>query len=97
VTEKLKQMAERIMESGPSRVLINASGEATTSRRAREEHHIHPVIVFIRDDGWSLAAPQELIDVAEKLWSDHWIGVIVRPSTEAILYDEWKESQHHDR
>ena len=55
----------------PSRVIVNAHGEATTARRAREQG-IDPKIIFLRNDGWSLAAPPEFETLAFNLWRNEW-------------------------
>lgn len=85
----LNKAARTIMERGPSRVLISADGEATTSRRARENHGIVPDIVFIRRDGWSLGAPEYLEAAAYRLSSDEWVGFMRRPSTKARPIGEY--------
>lgn len=88
-----REISAKLREWGPDRVVINAEGEATTSRRARREHHIHPVIIFVRDDGWMLGAPAHLIPVAEKMWEREWAAVVEQGSFEPISYADWKAKQ----
>lgn len=38
-------------------------------------------VVFVRDDGWSLAAPESLREVARSLWEREWVSVIECPGT----------------
>lgn len=85
-----KEIAKNTLTNGPSRVIINGDGEATTSRRAREQFGISPDIIFIRDDGWSLAAPRQFEATAYGMWPDKWISFIRRPSIEAKPISEYK-------
>ena len=70
----LDEQIKKVMEHGPRRVMINSSGEAISPMRAKRDHNIVPDVVFIRNDGWSLGAPNHLVGVARALWSDLWIG-----------------------
>jgi hypothetical protein len=54
------------------RVVVNEAGEAVPLRRARQMG-IEPTVAFVRDDGWTLAAPAHLVHVAEKMWLGMWI------------------------
>jgi hypothetical protein len=47
--------------------------EACAPKRVPE---IKPETVFIRDDGWTLAAPADLEAAARKQWPGQWIAVI---------------------
>ena len=78
-----------VLRRGPDRVLISSDGEATSSRRAREEHGVNPDVIFIRRDGWSLGAPKHLARVAYRLWADEWVLFIERPDTEERAIVEW--------
>lgn len=89
----LKAFAARVIAGGPARVVVNTNGEAVSCRRAREEHHLTPDVVFIRKDGWTLGAPNALAAVAEKLWRGEWLGVLVRPASEPVPYAEWVRSR----
>jgi hypothetical protein len=75
----LESLAADVLADGPSRVVISAEGEATTSRRAREEHGITPDVVFLRGDGWSLGAPWWFESIAYREWADEWVGYMRRP------------------
>jgi hypothetical protein len=83
---QLEQYTKQIMHDGPTRVVINKHGEATTMQRALVDHGILADIIYIRSDGWSLGAPQELADIAESLWKEEWIGVLRRPDMTAKPY-----------
>ena len=86
---------------GPTRVLIDKEGTADPAWRARQEHHIIPDIVFVRDDGWTLGAPAYLEDEARELWKDDWVKEIRllyrnRPSGYIPTADDWDEAQAGD-
>ena len=68
------------VEHGPSRVLIDPAGDATSAKHAREKHGIIPDIIFIRRDGWSLGAPDHLQRDAFLMWRDDWVSFLKRPS-----------------
>lgn len=51
-----------------NRVLVNEEGEAVSPTGTQ----IEPDIIFVRRDGWSLAAATELEQVAFQLWSEEW-------------------------
>lgn len=57
-----------------SRVLVNADGTAISeSRAAGLFPKLKIAIIFIRSDGWTLAAPLNLADAAYKLWDLEWV------------------------
>lgn len=56
----------------PDRVVVDQSGYATSPGRALMDHGVTATVAFVRDDGWSLAAPAHLADVAHALWADKW-------------------------
>jgi len=76
--ELLERVKEHVYTYGPVRVMIHPD-EATTPQRAKSEHRIIPVVVFIRDDGWTLGAPAELEEAAQRTWEGSWIGVMRAP------------------
>lgn len=92
MSEKLRTEAARVIAGGPTRVMISPE-EAVPYRRAMEEHGIVPDVIFIRDDGWSLGAPKNLIEAAERTWPDAWVGVLVPPDSEPMTYEQWRESR----
>lgn len=67
-----QEVMDAIRLHGPTRVVIDGSGEATNSRRAREELGVLPDVLFMRRDGWSLAAPACFEQVAHAMWADEW-------------------------
>lgn len=75
---KLKTWVEELAKDGPVRVMVNKDGEATSPERAKQDYHVKPDVIYIRDDGWSLGAPFELIDVAEKTWRGYWVAFMRR-------------------
>ena len=88
-----------ILSKGPDRVMIDEN-EAVGWLRAKENYDITPDIIFIRNDGWSLGAPWRLKDAAEKLWSDCWVGVLIKPNSIPVTYIDYKklkEGEINDR
>lgn len=83
---ELDGAAKLIFIHGPSRVVISAEGEAVGTKRARVQFGVEPDIIFIREDGWSLGAPEQWAEVAEATWKDKWIGVLVKPSAVPVSY-----------
>ena len=71
---------QEVLPGGPQRVVVTFDGEAVNPRRAREQYMTNPTIIFIRDDGWSLAAPEHLEAVALSLWRDNWVGFVRKPN-----------------
>ena len=56
-----------------TRVVVDEGGLALSLEEAQEKFPgIVPSHVFIREDGWKLAAPAELQDTAYSLWPDEW-------------------------
>lgn len=76
---------QRLFIHGPSEVVINRQGVsakfATTKlyTLAYEIGHRNALSgfdVFIRDDGWRLAAPAELSEFAEQKYLTNWVGKV---------------------
>jgi len=55
-----------------SRVVIDSDGGAVPS----EHTQIQPTVVYIRDDGWSLGAPEHFRSVAFAMWRDKWVAML---------------------
>jgi hypothetical protein len=79
VNKDILKALEGIAYNGPTRVVVNSDGEAKPPMRAKKENEIKPDVIFVRNDGWSLGAPIELYDVAEKMWAGDWVMVIRKP------------------
>jgi Fe-S-cluster containining protein len=63
----------------PNRVVVEASGKAVSDRQAMAvRYDIRWTVCFIRDDGWCLAAPEHLREVAWKIWESDWAVVVER-------------------
>lgn len=82
-----------IVTRGPDRVIVSSDGEATSCRRARDEHGVLPDVILIRNDGWSLGAPFGLLAEAHALWLGDWVGFMVRPESKMR---PMSEVQGHD-
>lgn len=62
-----------------SRIITAADGSA---RRPKPGDRYH--FLFIRGDGWTLAAPMELYDAAYKLWPHQWTRVVEYASEQVV-------------
>lgn len=61
----------------PTRVVISAEGDAVAPHIAAQQADPKKIdIVFVRDDGWTLGAPQEYEKIAESMWVGEWMAVI---------------------
>ena len=76
---------------GPSRVVINMHAYAVSPKRAMVLSGITPDVIFIRGDGWSLGATNEMAMVAYNTWAGDWVGVLVRPGYAVHSVSEWLE------
>lgn len=90
--KNIDEIVKDIFRQGPSRVMISEA-EAVPSRRARETYHVVPDIIFIRKDGWSLAAPLHLEDFAYVTWAEEWTHFIRRPSEIPNPISEYHRAQ----
>jgi hypothetical protein len=91
---------KRIKVYGPNRVVINKEGEAYSPNTAEKMDGVTPTIIFVRDDGWSLGAPDKLWWTAMSMWYHHWTHVIVKFSIgklnrfKVMMIDEfWEEAE----
>lgn len=89
---------EAIRKHGPARVVINHHGEAASYRAAMTVHHMLPLTIFVRGDGWTLGAPAGLEMVAYNTWAGDWVGVLIRedtsvPFTREVTVSEWLEGR----
>ncbi len=88
----ITEQAQRVLAHGPTRVVINADAEAISPGRAMVTHGIVSDVIFIRNDGWSLGAPTDLISVAERTWRELWIVVVNVQTKRWRTYDiNWTE------
>lgn len=84
-SKQLKEVCAQAMKC-PSRIIINDQGEA---RPLRKEDIQQVEVVFVRKDGWSLAAPDHLIEVARKMWDDEWVAVLIKGEPAPVIYKAW--------
>jgi hypothetical protein len=60
----------------PTRLVTDSHGYARPPRSGDSYD-----VIFVRDDGWSLAAPEQFRDVARRLWERDWVRTIECPRT----------------
>lgn len=75
---ELDAAIRRLKTHGPDRIML-ASDYAVSPNNAVASGY-SPIwdIVFVRNDGWTLAAPKHLERVAHQTWPDCWIAVLSR-------------------
>lgn len=73
--ETIAKSMTNVILYGPTRVLCNRKGYATTPDRAAAGG-VEAEVIFIRHDGWSLGAPLSLIKQARRMWEPDWIAEI---------------------
>ena len=77
---QIQAAASRILRNGPTRVVTNNEGNATTPALAG----IDPDVIFIRYDGdgrfWSLGAADKHYDAAFDSWAEDWVAAL-NPAT----------------
>lgn len=78
----------------PDRVVINDQGESVPGWKAHLSG-VYMGAIFIRDDGWSLGAHPNDVDVAESLWPDKWVAVMVK--TTIMSYETYKQQKAEGR
>ncbi len=75
-----------------SRVIVDVDGTAVSPNIAKHQYAIFPEIVFLRNDGWSLGAPEAFEMIAFDLWREDWTHFTRRPAiqwTEIENYIKW--------
>lgn len=60
----------------PTRIVVDKDGYA----RRPQSGDVYDV-VFIRNDGWSLAAPDRFRSVAHAMWASEWAKSVECPGT----------------
>lgn len=66
--------ARHVATSGPTRIAQRSGGAIEGVRPDRTLAREPITVVFIREDGWTLGATEELRAEAEAHWPDQWIG-----------------------
>lgn len=69
--QEARNRGRAVQVRGPDRVVVNPQGMAEAPRSGVPYWDV----VFIREDGWSLGAPAELEETAERIWNDAWVEV----------------------
>ena len=85
----MNKLNTTIKIDSPNRVVINSDGMGCPPKRAREKYGINPDIIFIRRDGWTLAAPTEFENIAYQMWKNEWIAFLRKPETKAKPMSEY--------
>lgn len=72
-----------------NRVIVDYHGQAVPSHIAEERYKIIPDIMFKRNDGWTLGAPEEFEDIAYEMWKGDWTHFKNRTD------DEWTDIKEY--
>jgi hypothetical protein len=75
-------MGDDIYPILPTRILLDEHG---TARRPKPGDRWD--VVYVRDDGWSIAARRHLSAAAKALWPDKWVSLVATPNTYFESYD----------
>lgn len=65
------------------RVVVNENGLALSPENAMLRYAVGAKVIFQRDDGWTLGAPQQFERIAWELWRDNWVCFARWPLYEA--------------
>lgn len=66
-----------ILVRGPSEVMVTRT-DTVSPAEAMSKYRTGWDVIYIRDDGWSLAAPYYFAHYAENLHKGRWIGRVRR-------------------
>lgn len=70
-------LERNINDHGPTRVVVRPDGYAAHPNFAAKQE-IQIDVVFVRNDGWSLGAPEEFEDKARDTWPSKWVAMLRR-------------------
>jgi len=79
-TDVIGKSVSEIMPFGPTRIVVGEDGHALPPGAAFAQYSIACDVVFVRNDGWSLGAPEYLESVARGMWPREWVGMARYPN-----------------
>lgn len=85
--QTIQSAMTRINVHGPDRIMVNDNYAVSPKRAATEYPSIRANVIFIRNDGWSLGAPNHLESAAKAQWAGCWIAVLRPPNTEPEIIE----------
>ena len=62
----MRELIERLEEANGAmpvklnRVMYDKDGGATSPEMAKQKHGVEPVLILVRDDGWSMGVPADI-------------------------------------
>jgi len=74
----------------PVRVIVDEDGHAIPPEAA-SKMAINSDIIFVREDGWSLGAPEEFEDIAYNMWRNDWTQFIRKGDTDWTDIKEYRK------
>lgn len=69
----LDRVAQRIVEKGPDRIVVDENGRTMTPDAAAKIP-VKAEVVLILDTGWSIGVPWEFVPAAYRPLSDRWVA-----------------------
>jgi len=73
-----------------NRVVVASDGYAVPCKRAKDKHGIEPDIVFVRNDGWTLGAPDSLSQTAYNMWKADWVYFATKDEKKLRPIEEYR-------
>ena len=68
----------------PLRVIQDKNGRAAPPRKTAEALEVKHVL--IREDGWTIGASTDMLEAAEGLWKDEWLGRVDFVNSECVEF-----------
>lgn len=68
----------------PSRVMVDKNGRAEQPRKATGAHEFKHIL--IREDGWTIGATSALLEAAQQLWDEDWLGRVDFVNSECVEF-----------
>lgn len=84
----LEEAGRLLLKHGPCRIMVS---EDTAVSPRRAEGVLLASVVFVRDDGWSLATPKKFEREAYAMWKGSWIGFARFPIKNVLPISRYKE------
>ncbi len=78
-SDDIKVVVNNAGEAMPSSYILSTGDELLAKGDMKSLEDLIPSIIFVRDDGWMLAAPPKFEHVAYAIWKDKWAGFLRYP------------------
>lgn len=85
-------LINKTLRNGPTEIMVGEESKVKRSA-ATDEQREAVTVIFFRDDGVTIGAPQQYAVDAAVLESERWIGVIQKPDREPKTFQEWMKTR----